>query len=76
MAVLEFIPDHTKQHDRSGTGLMWIIFNVSLEAVTYKDTILATEVANFSHHNVHGFTLKQDNARPHTAYDCSAAAEW
>jgi hypothetical protein len=55
---------------------MWIFFNVSLEAVTYKDTILATEVANFSHHNVHGFTLKQDNARPHTAYDCSAAAEW
>jgi hypothetical protein len=51
MAVLEFIPDHAKQHDRSGTGLMWIFFNVSLEAVTYKDTILATEVANFSHHN-------------------------
>jgi hypothetical protein len=45
----------------------WFFFDVTLNAVGYKNTILATEAVNFMHKNGHGFLFQQDHACPHTA---------
>lgn len=44
-----------------------LFFDVTLNAVGYKNTILATEAVNFMHKNGHGFLFQQDYACPHTA---------